>query len=99
MRTMVMEGPDWSPSRLLGLGVSMDMQPSLKQSAATQEEGELLPVDWAALQQGCGLQSFMAVPICAGGAVLGMLTVAGEDPHALQERWGQWQWILIWEMK
>jgi hypothetical protein len=83
---MTMEGPDWSPSRLLALNSSQAGHPCLKQSAATVGDAETLPADWAPLYQECGLKSFMAVPVCAGNALLGMVTVAAEEEDAINER-------------
>jgi hypothetical protein len=73
---------------LLALEATQAGHPCLKLSAATEADAGALPADWAALYQKNELKSFMAVPVCAGSSILGLVTVAAEDLEVIDERWG-----------
>lgn len=46
-----------------------------------------LPKDWAALAEGAGLRSFMAVPIGSPNETVGLLTIAKDKPGAFDDEW------------
>jgi hypothetical protein len=43
--------------------------------------------DWDALYRVSGIKSFMAVPIGGAGEVLGLLTIAKQEPGAFNDEW------------
>jgi hypothetical protein len=47
----------------------------------------LLLQDWDALYRVSGIKSFMAVPIGGAGEVLGLLTIAKQEPGAFNDEW------------
>lgn len=54
--------------------------------------------DWDALYRTSGIKSFMAVPIGGAGEVLGLLTIAKQEPGAFNDEWcvavpGVAQWL------
>lgn len=79
-RTPVMRGSQWSAAHLL-------QQPIyLYYTAHNDEEALQLPVDFQALYRH-GLRSFLSVPVATDHEVLGVLTIAKEEPDGFEVEW------------
>jgi transcriptional regulator with GAF, ATPase, and Fis domain len=50
--------------------------------------------DWDALYRVSGIKSFMAVPIGGAGEVLGLLTIAKQEPGAFNDEWCVWSRVF-----
>uniref|UniRef100_A0A383W413 GAF domain-containing protein n=1 Tax=Tetradesmus obliquus TaxID=3088 RepID=A0A383W413_TETOB len=83
---VVMKGADWSPFLL-------DSHTNhIYYSVENDEQALTLPKDWDALYRTSGIKSFMAVPIGGAGEVLGLLTIAKQEPGAFNDEW--WEPML-----